>query len=288
MNARIREKNRRSWNDYAQAYAQHNHAPGMLEPILDNPAHAFPPGVWAILRQGLPELGGLSVCVPSSGDNLAVFAFALLGAQVTSCDIAENQLTHARSAAESMGILDRISFVRTDTMALEGIPDGSFDLVYTSNGVHVWMDDLPGMYRSIHRVMKPGAVYLMYDVHPFQRPFNRDAQIVRPYDATGPHEDEYNVNFSWRIQDILNAMLDAGLKLTHMEELFAQKDYESPFGFPMNRWYRALVLPAKQWIGCMIGAKIPWPPCRPGCAWPPESHKEKRMGHTPSFFCHAL
>jgi len=41
-----------------------------------------------LLRAG--ELKGKKICVPSSGDNHVVFAFALLGAKVTSCDIAEN------------------------------------------------------------------------------------------------------------------------------------------------------------------------------------------------------
>lgn len=232
MNRRISEKNRRSWNDYSEAYARHNHAPGMLNRILADPSSAFHRGVWALIRQYLPTLDGRAVCVPSSGDNLAVLAFALLGAQVTSCDISENQLSHARLAAERMGLSARISFVRTDTMTLAGVPDSAFDFVYTSNGVHVWIDDLPAMYQSLQRVLKPGGFYLMYDIHPFQRPFNQAAQIVKPYEETGPYEDEHNVSFTWRVQDILNAMLDAGLQLMHMDELSAEKDYDDPFWVP--------------------------------------------------------
>ena len=61
-----------------------------------------------------------TVCVPSSGDNLAVFAFALLGARVVSCDISQNQLDYARQIAVREGFDASISWVCTDTMTLDG------------------------------------------------------------------------------------------------------------------------------------------------------------------------
>ena len=79
MKAYISEKNRQSWNDYAEAYARHHHSAGMLSRILEDPVRAFHREVWALMRQYVPSMAGRSVCVPSSGDNLAVFAFALLG-----------------------------------------------------------------------------------------------------------------------------------------------------------------------------------------------------------------
>jgi hypothetical protein len=48
----------------------------------------------------IPELRGRKICVPPSGDNHAVFAFAMLGTQVTSCDISENQLANAERVAK--------------------------------------------------------------------------------------------------------------------------------------------------------------------------------------------
>lgn len=172
--------------------------------------------------------------MPSSGNNHAVFVFALLGAQVTSCDLSEKQLKNAALAAEKLGIRDSIEFVCSDTMKLEGVQDSAYDLVYTSNGVHVWISDLEGMYRNIHRIMKPGALYLLYEIHPFQRPFDDSLKVVKPYDWTGPFEGESEITFAWRIQDILNALLDSGLRLEHFEELLAEKDYEDPFWIPVE------------------------------------------------------
>ena len=66
-----------------------------------------------------------------------------------SCDISENQLAHARQVAVREGLGDAIEFVCADTMKLEGIPDGGYDLVYTSNGVHVWLNDLETMKKTM-------------------------------------------------------------------------------------------------------------------------------------------
>ncbi len=67
------------------------------------------------------------------------------------------------------------------------------------------------------------------EIHPFLRPFHDDLTVKKPYDSTGPFEQDGETTFAWRIMDILNALLDAGLQLTHMDEMFAEKDYNWPF-----------------------------------------------------------
>lgn len=225
----IVEKNRQDWEKYSEKYMAFHLSDPMLERLKARPERAFDPAVWAMLKKYLPELKNQLVCVPSSGDNHAALAFALMGARVTSCDIAKNQLLAAERASNKLGLQDRLVFQQEDTMRLAGVPGEAFDLVYTSNGVHVWLNDLPAMYRNIHRILKPGGLYVMYELHPFQRPFGEGLRAVKPYDSTGPFEDETTVNFAWRIQDIVNAMLDAGVRLLHMEEIMPKPDYERPF-----------------------------------------------------------
>jgi len=222
-------KNKISWNNTAAAYSAVSHNEKVMNWLTKNPLTAFHHTTWEMIKTYFPDLHGKKICVPSSGDNHAVFAFAMLGADVTSCDISENQLANAERVASKYGWCKSIEFVCADTMALDSIADNAYDFVYTSNGVHVWINDLPGMYRNIHRIMKPGGVYVMYEIHPFQRPFDDDAKIVKPYDATGPFDNQTEVNFHWRVMDIMNAMLDSGLIATRVEEMFAEKDYNWPF-----------------------------------------------------------
>ena len=243
-NDRIVAKNQSNWDSYSDAYLRFKHSEKIITAIQEDPSRAFEPAAWQQLRRCFPDLRGKQVCVPSSGDNYAVLAFALLGARVASCDISKEQLEAGRRLSERLGL--SIRFVQADTMQLSPLPDNSFDLVYTSNGVHVWLDDLPAMYRNVHRILKPGGVYLMCDVHPFQRPFGENLTVVKPYESVGPFEDEHEITFTWRTQDILNAMADAGLRFEHMEEMHDQKNYDYPFWLPLEDAVNGVTVPKEE------------------------------------------
>ena len=223
------EKNKNSWNEGAATYSSFNHSDKFMKHIIEAPANAFHHTTWELINKFVPDIRGKKICVPSSGDNHAVFAFAMLGAEVTSCDISENQLANAERVAKQHGWNKSIKFICEDTMKLEGLADNEYDFVYTSNGVHVWINDLPGMYRNIYRIIKPGGMYIMYEIHPFLRPFDDALNVVKPYDMTGPFESETEITFAWRVMDITNAILDAGLSVKHIEEMYAEKDYNWPF-----------------------------------------------------------
>lgn len=236
--SRITEKNRESWDAYAPRYGAREQREDNLQAVRNDPTWAFHPATWALIQRALPDLNGKRICVPSSGDNLAVFAFALMGAKVTSCDLSQNQLDNARRVADRLGIVG-IEFLRADTMELAGVERGAYDFVYTSNGVHVWIEDLNAMYRSIASLLKPGGFYVLHEIHPFCRPFGgtdaMELKVVKPYDVTGPFESESEVMFGWRIQDIVNAMLDAGLALRRFEELQATVNYDDPDWIPNEK-----------------------------------------------------
>ena len=108
------------------------------------------------------------------------------------------------------------SFVCDNTMELEHIKDNAYDLVYTSNGTLSWIDDLTGMYQNINRVLKNAGYSFMYDVHPFNRPFSGEAwnepKIIKSYHDVMP-------DIHWRVQDIVNANIMAGLSINELAEL---------------------------------------------------------------------
>lgn len=200
-----------------------------LDIITKNPKRAFPSAVWEMICRALPDLSGIRVLVPSSGDNIAAFGFHLLGAKVTSCDLAERQLINAKKIADEHDW--SIEFLPQNSMNLPQIPDSAFDLVYTSNGVHVWIPDLAKMYRNFSRVLKPGGWFVMFETHPFIRPFDANYsdpfddwkfKIQKPYEETGPFLFGETTEFEWRIQDIFNAAFDAGFYMRRMEEFYSK------------------------------------------------------------------
>ncbi len=184
--------------------------------LVKDPTSAFHPAVYNLIKKHIPHLRGKEILLPSSGDNHAAFAFALMGAQVTSSDISEKQLEHAQEIADKLNL--EIRFICDDTMRLLNMENNRFDLVYTSNGTHTWINSLSSMYKNIYRVLKSSGISIMYDIHPFNRPFTgepwKDPQIRKPYWETIPQ-------CHWRVQDLVNAMTEAKLSIMEMVELQA-------------------------------------------------------------------
>ena len=187
--------------------------------LQEKPESAFHPAVYELIRKYLPGLKGRRVLLPSSGDNHAVFAFAMMGAHVTSADISERQLENASSIAERLHL--EIEFICDDTMKLSHIRDQAYDMVYTSNGTLSWISDIDSMNRNIYRVLKTGGYSVIYDMHPFNRPFSGEAwkapHIVKSYQDVFP-------DLHWRLQDIMNSQISAGLSICELAELPAADD----------------------------------------------------------------
>ena len=187
-----------------------------MEELVNNPMSAFHPAVYELITKFIPDIKGKKILLPSSGDNHAAFAFALLGAKVTSTDISERQLENAAEIAERLNL--NIDFICDNTIELSYIERDTYDLVYTSNGTHSWIPDLHAMYSNICRVLKSGGYSIMYDIHPFNRPFTgepwKEPKICKAYKDTIP-------SCHWRVQDLINASISAGLSIKEMAELEA-------------------------------------------------------------------
>lgn len=185
-----------------------------LERIRENPKAAFHPGMMALLEKHVGDFTGKKILLPSSGDNHAAFALALMGAHVTSLDISERQLENARTISDDWGL--DIEYICDNTMYLSKIKDATYDLVYTSNGTLTWIGDLNEMYRNVSRVLKDGGCSALFDIHPFNRPFTGEAW--KPPVIKKSYYDVFP-DLHWRVQDIINSNISAGLNICEMAEL---------------------------------------------------------------------
>jgi SAM-dependent methyltransferase len=175
---------------------------------------------------------GKDICVLGSGNNLAAFALAGMGARVTSVDFSRAQLNSAALRAERLGL--HMRFVQADVTDLSTIPDGSFDLVYTGGHVAVWVSDLKRYYREAARILRPGGLLIVSEYHPFRRTWKQSPdrlEIESPYLDRGPWEYDRSgqadgaqpgslpsYEFNWTISDYVNAMLEANCQIIRMEE----------------------------------------------------------------------
>jgi len=251
------EKIRHYWNKLADENTEYNHYNRNgssrfedTESVVKNPEKAFPAAVYPLIKKYLGNFKGKKILVPSSGDNKAVFGFHLLGAEVVSCDISENQLRNAKIIADIYGW--DIKFLQQDSMTLESVESGVFDLVYTSNGVHVWIDDLCGMYRNFNRVLKNGGYNMFFETHPMLRPFEDNdiskIKIMKPYEMIKKIANDGVERYEWRIQDFVNAIISSEFTIKEMLE-FTTVDGDLDDYLPMetNKNHANYGLDMKNW-----------------------------------------
>jgi len=220
--------NKKRWNLAAPQYAEKHDKKGTWRI-----AHRQPQVVFR--EQELELMGPVrkrDVCVLGSGDNLAVFALAGMGARVTSVDISSQQLKVARQRSTELGLA--VHYVEADVTDLSGLASAAFDLVYTGGHVGVWVSDLRAYYREAIRILRPGGLLLINEYHPFRRMWKDQAtalEVGYSYFDNGPHE--YNTGepldrssggvvqyeFHWTVSQYLNAVIEQGAELVKFAEL---------------------------------------------------------------------
>jgi len=94
----------------------------------------------------------------------------------------------------------------------------------STNGFFVWISDPAAVFKAAHAVLKPGGVYVSYDIHPFQRPWADNVNVLvmeKPYGNESPYvdtSDAASYEYHWTIGSVCNALSGAGLVLKHVGE----------------------------------------------------------------------
>jgi ubiquinone/menaquinone biosynthesis C-methylase UbiE len=163
-------------------------------------------------------------------------AWARRGAKVTGVDFSGEAISTARKLSDETGIKSR--FIESDIYALPDILNEKFDIVYTGAGAICWLPDLKKWGEIIARFLKPGGFFYIMEGHPFMSVFGngpdvKDLQVKNPYFHNpewlemNPGNDYADSSYAiknkeseWMhpVSEILNSLIDAGLKIEFFHE----------------------------------------------------------------------
>ncbi len=264
MDKSAHETNRLSWNEATKAHNRHK----------GDQAEFFRNGGNKLRTEDLELLGdvnGKTVIHLQCNSGQDTLSIARLGVQITGVDISDEAINFARQLSTNSGI--PATFIRSDLydwFEQAQRDQAQFDLAYTSYGVLMWLSDLTAWGAGIASILKPGGKLIVIDFHPYAlcmkdwRPYHAYMGGQRTYfeqgvsdyvanagdapelgikiDPDAPQFENPNPDyeFAWGIGDILTALIEAGLTITHFHEYPYSNGFK-PFGdmreAPGRRYY---------------------------------------------------
>ncbi|HWF75766.1 MAG TPA: methyltransferase domain-containing protein [Caulobacteraceae bacterium] len=224
MTDEILDRNRDAWN--ARRYESWVTALGTPEQearvLAADPAYK--------LRRLLPHMGdvaGRRVCnVQGSHGRIAV-ALALIGADATVIDFAEENRRYALELAAAAGVT--IDYRLADAMAADALGLAPFDWVAMELGILHYHRDLTGFFGVMARLAKPGGRLIVHEFHPVNRKlrqtghppdyFNAEIMIGDVPNPTGDGARLGQCAFrAWTLGEIVTAAVDAGWAIEKLLE----------------------------------------------------------------------
>jgi SAM-dependent methyltransferase len=182
-------------------------------------------------------------------------SWARLGARVTGVDISPVSLARARELASRCGLEAR--FIESSLYDMTRHLDGDFDVVYTSEGVLCWLSDLREWARLIARYLKPGGFFYIQESHPFANVLDEGAEGLSirnsywgspdPTEWPGDYPDYSDsgymvrtgtMEWTWTIGDVVNSLIDAGLRIEFLHEFDRLAWKAIPAMEKIDGWYR--------------------------------------------------
>lgn len=174
----------------------------------------------------LPEIEGKHVLHLQCATGEATAQLVERGALVTAVDLSAEDIEVARERAPD------VAYYQADVHELPlELHRGRFDLVFTGGDVLETIRDLDQWLVGIVSALKPGGTLLLYDSHP----------VSVHVDPLGHWRDNYFESSDerfWRLEEIVGAVLRAGLRLTRLAEFQTfykslQRDRRVPWEFAL-------------------------------------------------------
>lgn len=157
--------------------------------------------------------------------------------EVVGVDISPRMIACAEAKTRALGANAR--WFCCDVLDTPCELDETADLVYTGRGALCWIMDLDAWARTVHRVLRPGGRLYVFEGHPVSdlwtlqdKEYVLDPDYGDYFKETPLASDDWPTTYigegadgkatkyerMWRLGQIINAVLGAGLKLERLDE----------------------------------------------------------------------
>ena len=234
----IHQENRISWNEATQAHNSHKRDQAAF--FRDGGNTLYPEEI-----ELLGNIEGASIVHLQCNSGQDTLSLSRKVEKVIGVDISDTAIDFARQLSADSGI--PTTFFRADVydwLAKAADENERFDVVFSSYGALVWLSDIATWAKGISTILTPGGKLVLVDFHPFAMVYEWDWTLKYPYFAKGKAMEfddgigdyvamsgnclapsgylEGIVNFKnphpvkefqWSIEEILSAVIEAGLTL---------------------------------------------------------------------------
>ncbi|MBD1372635.1 class I SAM-dependent methyltransferase [Hazenella sp. IB182357] len=155
------QANRESWNQVASLHAK----------AKEEQKKRFMNAGYSCLDQTVTSklksinITGRRVAHLCCNDGMETLSLKNLGASAcTGFDFSDKAIQYALQLATQSGISCR--FVQANIYEIDECYDNQFDLVYISSVSLMWFPDLSLFFQTVHRLLAPDGIVMIYDIHP--------------------------------------------------------------------------------------------------------------------------
>jgi SAM-dependent methyltransferase len=219
------EANKLAWAQLAKGHYEH------YKKAIQEKRHHFS----KIIEDELGDISGKRVIHLQCNTGADTVLLAQKGAIVTGVDLVPENILYAKKMSEELGFKN-IEYIESDIMELKEKHNKKYDMVFTTEGVLLWLPDLNKWAETIRHLLNENGVLYLLDSHPFFMTFDEEKlkenklEIKYPYFIREPeYEEEMNdyasnnkmgVNYGWmyKVSDIINSLAKAGLMIEFFNE----------------------------------------------------------------------
>jgi ubiquinone/menaquinone biosynthesis C-methylase UbiE len=179
-------------------------------------------GIPKQIRELLGDVEGKHVLHLVSGSGEMTEELVELGALVTGVELSSEAIEAARERFPDL------AYIHADINELPvEVRRSRFDLVLAGEALDL-VRDLDQWLTGVASALKPGGTFLLYDHHP----------VTAAVDALGHWRDNYFEEPRWRLEQIVDAVMTAGLRVVRLAEFqslynWIQRDRRIPWEFAL-------------------------------------------------------